>query len=169
MSAIIERMFYNDGCNQYTSAAMKEARMCAGTAVLNADCQLDASVHVSYMSERVAAGFPSPADDYHDGVIDLNRHLVAHPAATFVVRVAGWSMRDAGIYPGDELIVDKSYDAHDGDVVVVVVDGEFTVKRLRLTAQGVVLQAENPDYPHIIPGERDWMVWGVVTCVLHRP
>lgn len=118
--------------------------------------------------ERVAAGWPSPAEDYLDGHIDLSEHLIPRPSSTFIVRVAGWSMRDAGICDGDELIVDRSRTAQDGQIVVAVVDGEFLVKTLR-TRGSPRLVAANPDFASIsLKGRDDVQIWGVVTYVLHR-
>ncbi len=112
---------------------------------------------------RVAAGFPSPADDHFEGPLDLNAHLVAHPAATFVVRVAGDSMLGAGIRDGDLLVVDRSREAVSGAIVVAVVDGELTVKRLRVDRRGVRLEAENPAYKPIVVREgAELTIWGVV-------
>jgi DNA polymerase V len=112
---------------------------------------------------RVAAGFPSPADDHLEGPLDLNEHLVAHPAATFVVTVEGDSMAGAGIRDGDLLVVDRAREARDGSIVVAVVDGELTVKRLRKGRKGVRLEAENPAYPAIVFHEgKELVVWGVV-------
>lgn len=109
----------------------------------------------------VAAGFPSPAQDYYDGEIDLTEMLVEDQAATFIVRVSGDSMTGAGIFHGDELIVDRSKSPRDGDVVVAILDGELTVKRLRLTSRGVVLQADSPAYPDlVVPELSDLVVWG---------
>ena len=117
----------------------------------------------------VAAGFPSPAQDYYDGDIDLTEMLVDDQAATFIVRVSGHSMTGAGIDNGDELIVDRSKTPRDGDVIVAILDGELTVKRLRLTGSGVVLQAENPEHPDIEVAElSDLQVWGVATYCLHH-
>lgn len=117
---------------------------------------------------KVPAGFPSPADDYVEK-LDLNTHLIQHPAATFIVRVSGHSMTGAGIFDGDELIVDRSLNPESGQVVVAVLDGELTIKRL-MRAQGRVwLKAENPDYPDIaVDAEQDLRIWGVVTRVLHK-
>jgi len=116
----------------------------------------------------VAAGFPSPADDYVEGRLDLNKHLVKHPAATFFVRVAGKSMIGAGIHPGDILIVDRSLEAVDKRVVIAVVNGELTVKRLSIKEGKVVLMAENPEYlPMEIEKDMEFEVWGVVTSVIH--
>lgn len=112
---------------------------------------------------RVAAGFPSPADDHLEGPLDLNEHLVAHPAATFVVTVEGDSMAGAGIRDGDLLVVDWAREARDGSIVVAVVDGELTVKRLRKGRNGVWLEAENPAYPAIVFHEgKELVIWGVV-------
>ncbi|GAA1115495.1 translesion error-prone DNA polymerase V autoproteolytic subunit [Arthrobacter flavus] len=116
----------------------------------------------------VPAGFPSPAQDYYDGGIDLNKHLIADTTCTFIVRVSGDSMSDAGISDGDELIVDRSLEPTDGCVVVAILDGELTIKRLKLGPNGVVLKAENRDYPDITVAElSDLSVWGVVTRCLH--
>jgi DNA polymerase V len=117
----------------------------------------------------VSAGFPSPADDHIDKNLDLNEHLIKHPAATFYVRVSGDSMINAGIHDGDLLIVDKSLKAKDGSVVVAILNGEFTVKRLRLSKFGISLVAENNSYPEIhIKEGMDFEVWGVVTNVIHK-
>ena len=117
----------------------------------------------------VPAGFPSPAQDYYSGDIDLTEMLVDDHAATFIVRVSGHSMEGAGISNGDELLVDRSKTARDGDVIVAVLDGELTVKRLRLTGGGVVLQAENAEYPDIVvPELSELQVWGVATYCLHH-
>ncbi|TLM88159.1 LexA family transcriptional regulator [Pseudarthrobacter sp. NamE5] len=117
----------------------------------------------------VAAGFPSPAQDYFDGRIDLNAHLIKDITSTFVVRVTGDSMEGAGISDGDELIVNRALEPKDGSVVIAVLDGELTVKRLRITAAGVVLQAENPKYPDIrVSALSDLTVWGVATRCLHH-
>lgn len=117
----------------------------------------------------VAAGYPSPAQDYFDGRIDLNAHLIKDITSTFVVRVTGDSMEGAGISDGDELIVNRALEPKDGSVVIAVLDGELTVKRLRITATGVVLQAENPRYPDIrVAGLSELTIWGVATRCLHH-
>ncbi|SDH55323.1 LexA family transcriptional regulator [Microbacterium sp. 77mftsu3.1] len=112
----------------------------------------------------VPAGFPSPAQDYYDGELSLDDHLITDRAATFIVRVAGHSMHDAGIWDGDELLVDRSKTPRDGDVVVAILDGELTVKRLRVTPTGVVLQADNAEHPDIVvPELSDLQIFGVAT------
>jgi DNA polymerase V len=121
-----------------------------------------------YVVAPVPAGFPSPADDYIDTAIDLNEHLIQHPSATFFVRAQGHSMTGAGIHDGDTLIVDRALTARDGDIIVALVNGEFTVKRLRARQGGVSLIAEHPNFRPIEIGEgADFEVWGVVTWVLH--
>ncbi len=118
---------------------------------------------------RVEAGFPSPADDHMERMLDLNEEIVRNPAATFFVRVQGHSMKDAGIHPGDILVVDRSLPPSDRQIVVAMIDGEFTVKRLRKRQGKVFLEAENPDFKPIeIREEQDMMVWGVVSYVIHK-
>ena len=119
--------------------------------------------------ESVHAGFPSPAQGYYNGPVDLNRHLIRDPTSTFIVRVSGDSMTGAGIFDGDEVIVDRSLDARDGSVVIAVVDNELTIKRLRLDGDTVRLVPENPAYPDIVLHElSELSIWGVVTRCLHR-
>jgi len=131
---------------------------------------IDATPHLARAGlESVPAGFPSPAQDYYGGPIDLNRHLIANPISTFIVRVSGDSMVRAGIHDGDEIVVDRSLEARDGSVVVAVLDGELTVKRLRISGGRTWLAPENPDYPVIEMHEAsDLSVWGVVTYCLHH-
>ncbi|YCI01036.1 translesion error-prone DNA polymerase V autoproteolytic subunit (plasmid) [Arthrobacter sp. D2-10] len=125
-------------------------------------------ITVLSLPASIPAGFPSPAQDYYDKGIDLNAHLIKDVTSTFIVRVSGESMVGAGISDGDELIVDRSLTAVDGSVVVAVLDGELTIKRLRITPGGVVLAAENPSFPDIVvPELGDLSIWGVVTRCLH--
>lgn len=117
----------------------------------------------------VPAGFPSPAEDYIDKKLDLNEFLVRHPAATFFVRVHGHSMSDAGISPGDILVVDRAVEARDGNIVIAALDGELTVKRLKMSKGRILLVAENPDFsPTEIHPEATFEVWGVVTYIIHK-
>ncbi|MDA3900806.1 MAG: translesion error-prone DNA polymerase V autoproteolytic subunit [Spirochaetes bacterium] len=117
----------------------------------------------------VQAGFPSPAEDYIESTLDLNRHLVKNPASTFFVRVAGNSMKDAAIHPGDILIVDRSLTPLSGKIVIAVIDGELTVKRLLVKENGALLRAESPQYDDIsIEPEAEFEVWGVVTHIIHQ-
>ena len=117
---------------------------------------------------RLPAGFPSPADDYLEGKLDLNRHLIKHPAATFFVRVTGDSMIGAGIHSGDLLVVDRSLEPADKNVVVAVLDGELTVKRLFKQNEVLRLLPENLNYQPIeITAQQTVEIWGVVTSVIH--
>ena len=119
-------------------------------------------------SGKVAAGFPSPADDYIEKTLDLNELLIQQPAATFFVRAEGESMLEAGIHPNDILVVDRSIDPVIGKIVICALNGELTVKRLKSIGKEIVLGAENPTYSDIIVQEDiDLMIWGVVTNVIH--
>lgn len=116
----------------------------------------------------VAAGFPSPAEDYIEEQLDLNQYLIRHPAATFFVRACGDSMHGAGIYSGDLLIVDRAIEPVNGSVVIAVVNGELTVKRLSRDGECLILLAENDLYhPLEINEHTDFQIWGVVTNVIH--
>jgi len=118
---------------------------------------------------RIPAGFPSPADDYVEDRLDLNEYLIHHKEATFFLRVQGHSMIGAGIHDGDLLIVDRSLSADDGKIVIAVLEGELTVKRLSLKDGKVALVAENPDFPPIQLKEgQEITIWGVVTNVIHK-
>ena len=117
----------------------------------------------------VVAGFPSPAEQYLEPPLDLNELLVKHQAATYFVRVEGDSMTGKGIHDGDLLVVDRSLDPKDGDVIIANVDGEFTVKTLCLKDGRVALQPANENYPTIVlRGASELMVFGKVTAVVHR-
>jgi DNA polymerase V len=117
---------------------------------------------------HISAGFPSPAEDYIEGRLDLNRHLIKHPAATFFVRVTGDSMIEAGIHPADLLIVDRALDATSGRVIIAVINGELTVKRLHRARGKIYLVPANQNYPPIeITEAMEFQVWGVVTAVIH--
>ncbi len=116
----------------------------------------------------VPAGFPSPAADYEEGRLDLNRHLIKNPAATFFVKVTGDSMIGAGIHSGDMLIVDRSVEPRDKKIVIAVVDGELTVKRFRIRKKKIWLEAENENFaPKHIDEQTEFEIWGVVTNVIH--
>jgi DNA polymerase V len=122
------------------------------------------------MLATVPAGFPSPADEYIDEKIDLNEFLIEHPLATFFVRVKGNSMIGVGIHSGDVLIVDKAIEARNNHIVMAVMDGEFTVKRLRKINNKLFLEPENPEFKSIELNENcDFQIWGVVTYVIHNP
>ncbi|HIA85661.1 MAG TPA: translesion error-prone DNA polymerase V autoproteolytic subunit [Candidatus Marinimicrobia bacterium] len=129
-----------------------------------------ADIKVPLYASAVSAGFPSPADDYLELSLDLNKYLIKHPAATFYVRVKGDSMINAGIHDGDLLIVDKSVEPENDDVVVCVINGEFTVKRLKKVNGEIYLIPENSHYQAVkISENMDFQVWGVVTYTIHQP
>jgi DNA polymerase V len=126
------------------------------------------SLEVPVLPTSVQAGFPSPALDFVHESINLQDHLVYDPPATFIARVSGDSMLEAGISDGDQLLIHKGTRPRDGDVVIAVLDGQFTVKRLRLSGTGVVLAAANPDYPDInVPELSELSIWGVAYMCLH--
>ncbi|WP_022954817.1 LexA family protein [Leucothrix mucor] len=124
---------------------------------------------VPLYSSRISAGFASPADDHLETRLDLNQLLVPRPSATFMLKVEGDSMIGAGIYDGDLLIVDRSEAAVNGSIVIAVVHGELTVKRLQKDALGLRLMPENPKYKPIVIGENsDFLIWGCVTHAIHN-
>jgi len=118
----------------------------------------------------IAAGFPSPAEEYLDLALDLNKELIKHPAATFYARVKGGSMVDAGIQDGDLLVIDKALEPKEGAIAVCYLDGEFTVKRLAMREEGVYLMPANAEFKPIrITEENEFLVWGIVAYVIHKP
>ncbi len=126
-------------------------------------------MEMPYFEAYVSAGFPSPAEDYSEIKLDLNKFLVNNPTATFYVRVKGMSMQDAGILEGDMLVVDRSVLPTDNCIAICVINSEFTVKRIKKTKSGITLMPENPDFKSIkITPDMDFSVWGVVTYVIHK-
>ncbi|MBP5977396.1 translesion error-prone DNA polymerase V autoproteolytic subunit [Brasilonema sp. CT11] len=127
------------------------------------------SLKLPLFGESVQAGFPSPADDWLEDSIDLNQKFVKNPAATILLRVAGDSMQDAGIFQGDFVVVDRSVEAKPGRIVVAAVNGEFTLKRLSRVGGKLWLMPENPDYTPIeITDEMEVMTMGVVVSVIRQ-
>lgn len=140
---------------------------------LHSSIELDIySAHTDLALERpvlqgISAGFPSPAMDFIDLSIDLNRHLIKHPSATFYGRVKGESMREAGIGDGDLLIIDKSLQPEHGKIAVCFVDGDFTLKRIHFDNDGLWLMPANEKFkPIFVNAESDLRIWGVVTHVI---
>lgn len=137
---------------------------------------IEARTHlqIAYPLESVAAGFPSPAQDYTEDFIDLNEHLIHNPLSTFILRVNSLSMKNAGIDIDDQIIIDRSLTPEHGDIVLAMINNEFTVKRFmkEKTHQHqykVWLKAENPEYPDIyLQSEEELVIWGVVTCILKK-
>lgn len=119
-------------------------------------------------SAQVEAGFPSVADDHIEGSIDLQSYLITRPSSTFIVKVKGESMINAGILPGDLLIVDRSKTPQSGSIIIALYQGEFTVKRLILEKGGGYLKSENQAYPNLLIKQKDdFEIWGTVCHVIH--
>jgi DNA polymerase V len=132
--------------------------------------EVQTSIYLNLYGTNVSAGFPSPSNDYLEGKLDLNEHIIKNPPATFFVRVSGDSMIGAGIHPDDLLVVDRSEESKHGKIVIAVINGELTVKRLHQDKDGIQLMPENPNYlPIQITSEMEFQVWGVVTYVIHKP
>jgi DNA polymerase V len=127
----------------------------------------DTELHLPLISNGISAGFPSPAADFIDVSIDLNKHLIQHPSATFYARVKGDSMKNAGIFDGDLLIVDKSIEPKNDKIAVCFIDGEFTVKKIKLEKDSCWLVPANDDYQAIkVTADNDFIIWGIVTHVI---
>jgi DNA polymerase V len=119
---------------------------------------------------QISAGFPSPALDFVDLSIDLNKQLIEHPSATYYGRVKGESMKDAGINDGDLLVIDKSIEPVDGKIAVCYLDGEFTLKRIKITKKELWLMPENEAYKPIkIEEGNNLTIWGIVTYIIKKP
>ena len=117
----------------------------------------------------VSAGFPSPAEEYVEQLLSLDEHLIKHPQATYLMRVTGYSMKDAGINTGDVLIIDKSLIPQNNDIVIAIINGEFTVKQIKKDKDILYLQPANKDFKPIkISDEMDFKIWGVVTYIIHK-
>ena len=130
---------------------------------------LTSNIELPLVEATISAGFPSPADDYSEARLDLNKELISNQSATFYARVKGDSMTLAGISDGDLLIIDKSKIPVNGSVVVCLIDGEFTVKRLHKKGNQFYLMPENDNYQPIkIKPENDVTIWGVVTYTIKK-
>jgi DNA polymerase V len=131
--------------------------------------QTDTRLMLPYAEQGISAGFPSPAEDFLDISIDLNKEFIKNPSATFYGRVKGNSMKDAGLENGDLLIIDKSLEPKNGKIAVCFIDGEFTVKRIKIEKKIVWLIAENKDYQPIkVTSENELLIWGIVTTVIKK-
>lgn len=129
----------------------------------------EVALELPLMPFPISAGFPSPALDFEDISIDLNKHLIEHPSATYYGRVQGDSMKNAGIFDGDLLIIDKSLEPKDGKIAVCYLDGEFTLKRLKVSKLGIWLMPENENYKAIkVEEESSLTIWGIVTYVIKK-
>lgn len=129
----------------------------------------NSEVPLNLYAQPIPAGFPSPAEDFLEKRLDLNDYLIGNRASTFLVKVEGNSMENAGIFDGDVLVVDRSLEATEGRVVLGVLNGEFTVKRISMQKGKLLLLPENPRYKPIeVTEEMDFKIWGVVTFSLHK-
>ncbi|WP_366185384.1 translesion error-prone DNA polymerase V autoproteolytic subunit [Flavobacterium ovatum] len=129
----------------------------------------ESKLRIPFISEGVSAGFPSPAADFMENNIDLNKELSENPLATFYIKVRGNSMIDAGINDQDVLIVDRSLQPKDNAIAICFVDGEFTVKRLKVEKDCLYLLPENPEYSPIkVTEENQFILWGIVTYVIKK-
>ena len=167
LKAIFRPPFFINNPNQLTyfrvlcSFAMKNLEIHS--------IDISTSLPLQYADEGIRAGFPSPAQDYMEQAIDLNKEIIKHPASTFYGRVVGDSMRDENIEEGDILVIDKSLELMDDDLAVCFIDGEFTVKRVRLETDAAWLIPANPDYPRIkVTADNDFIVWGIVTYTIKK-
>lgn len=130
---------------------------------------ISSTLSLQYADEGIRAGFPSPAQDYMEQAIDLNKELIRHPASTFYGRVVGNSMSGEGIEEGDILVIDKSLELMDGDLAICFINGEFTVKRVKLEKDFAWLVPSNPDYQPIkVTKDDEFTIWGIVTYTVKK-
>ena len=124
---------------------------------------------IKLYTTSISAGFPSPAEDHMDISLDINEYLVKHPSSTFYIYVKGDSMIDSGIFDGDLLIVDRSLEVKSNSVVVAVIDGEFTVKKIKKDSGNLYLIPQNKKYkPILLENNMDFQIWGIVTHTIHH-
>lgn len=134
----------------------------ANVEIVNVDSS--SALDIKLIEGGISAGFPSPAQDYLEHSIDLNKELIRNPSSTFLGRVKGDSMKDAGIENGDILVIDKSLQAQNGDTAVCYIDGEFTLKIIRIEADGVYLIPANEAYKPIkVTEDNNFVIWGIVS------
>lgn len=131
---------------------------------------LDTHIDLPVLPFTISAGFPSPALDFEDVSLDLNTYLIQHPSATYYGRVQGHSMKDAGIDDGDLLVIDKSLEPRDGKIAVCYINGEFTLKRIKIQEDGLWLIPENEQYKPIqVLEDHSFTIWGIVTYIIKKP
>ncbi|MGL2992708.1 LexA family protein [Flavobacterium sp. TSSA_36] len=129
----------------------------------------ESELRIPYINEGVSAGFPSPAADFMETNIDLNKELSENPLATFYIKVKGNSMIDAGINDKDVLVVDRSLEPKNNKIAICCIDGEFTVKRIQVEKDCMYLLPENPNYkPILVTEENQLIIWGMVTYVIKK-
>jgi DNA polymerase V len=135
--------------------------------IISADTSTELSLPL--VETGISAGFPSPALDFANSTIDLNKYLIKNPSSTFYGRVRGNSLRDAGIDDNDILIIDRSLEPQDGKIAVCFIDGEFTAKRIKIKKNEIWLMPENKDYQPIrVTPENEFIIWGIVTYVIKK-
>lgn len=146
---------------------MAPLRVHAGNVIDIFSADTETALALPFVEEGISAGFPSPALDFVDLSIDLNKHLVKHPSATFYGRVKGDSLKNAGIDHGDLLVIDRSLEPVNGKIAVCCIDGEFTAKRIQIEKDGIWLIPENENYqPILVTEENNLLIWGIVTHVI---
>lgn len=146
---------------------MKPLKLHSSPAIDIYSALTDTELSLPIITEGISAGFPSPAMDFVDLSIDLNKHLVKHPSSTFYGRVKGVSMKNAGIDNGDLLVIDKSIEPSNGKIAVCYIDGEFTLKRIKISKNEILLIPENDDYTPIkVTADNNFTIWGIVTHVI---
>ncbi len=156
--------------NENLRTTMRLTKMHSGPVLDFFTPDLTTLLELPLAGTAIAAGFPSPAEEYLDLALDLNKELIKHPAATFYARVKGNSMVDAGIQDGDLLVIDKALEPREGAIAVCFLDGEFTVKRLAVREEGVFLMPANDEFkPISITEDNEFLVWGIVAYVIHKP
>ena len=156
--------------NENLRTPMRLTKMHSGPVLDFFTPDLTTPLELPLAGAAIAAGFPSPAEEYVEIALDLNKELIKHPAATFYARVKGDSMVDAGIQDGDLLVIDKALEPKEGSIAVCYLDGEFTVKRLAVQEKGVYLMPANAEFKPIrITEENEFLVWGIVAYVIHKP
>ena len=129
----------------------------------------ESELRIPYIKDGVSAGFPSPAADFMETNIDLNKELSTNPLATFYIKVKGNSMIDAGINDKDVLVVDRSLEPQNNKIAICFIDGEFTVKRIQKEKDCLYLMPENPNYSPIkVTEENELIIWGIVTYVIKK-
>lgn len=129
----------------------------------------ESELKIPFIKEGVSAGFPSPAADFMESSIDLNKELSENPLATFYIKVKGNSMIDAGINDKDVLVVDRSIEPQNNKIAICFIDGEFTVKRIQIEQDCLYLMPENSNYPPIkVSEENQLIIWGIVTYVIKK-
>ena len=124
---------------------------------------------IKLYTTSISAGFPSPAEDHMDVSLDINEYLVKHPSSTFYIYVKGDSMINSGIFDGDLMIVDRSLEVKSNSIVVAVINGEFTVKKIKKDSGNIYLIPDNKNYkPILLENSMDFQIWGIVTHTIHH-